>query len=194
MAQRNRLVGISGSSWPYLTALVLLSLGLAMPSAVGQNVAHPTVPVPLIDAISGQEDGVTAQGGGCPKLSGISGTDSQILYTFTWINNACNVPIRKGLYLATGFGWDHITHRRVVDKLANHETTSAARQVWAAALLQAGSIQKDGLYCHSKHYKTPGGTKRTMKVVLSPVNYAGKYGTKGIITAFWTSGWVNPCS
>jgi hypothetical protein len=155
---------------------------------------------PAAGQASGPESGerggpgdVSTAGTGCPKLTGVVGTDSEIKYTFIWVNDGCPTPIRKGFYSASGFGWDHITYRRVVDGLANHETTAYARDLWGAALARIGSLQSNGLMCHQVRYTTPGGTNRTMRVLHSAVNYAGQYGRKGIITAYWLSGHVDAC-
>lgn len=139
--------------------------------------------------------GVTPQGSGCPELRGPAGTSAEIYYTFIWINNGCPIPIRKGIYGGTGsgFGWEHLRYRTNVDRQINHETTSAARSLWGQALSSSGSAQSNGTFCHFKQYKTPGGTKRTMKVIVSSTNYEGQWGLKGIITAFWVSGWTDPC-
>lgn len=129
----------------------------------------------------------------CPSLSGASGTSSQIYYTYTWINDGCPTPIRKGFYSSTGFGWDHINYRRIVNGLSNHETTQAAQNQWARALLNPGAYKGNNIVCHYVHYYTSGGSPRTMLVSHSHTNYENTWGRKGIITAYWTSGHVNPC-
>jgi hypothetical protein len=129
----------------------------------------------------------------CPELSGAAGTSSQIKYTFIWINDNCPTPIRKGFYASDGFGWDHIEYSRVVLGEENHQTTDYARERWGWALATAGAVQSLNIMCHHVYYETPGGTKRTMKVVHSSVDYEGKWGRKGIITAYWVSGHVDPC-
>lgn len=93
----------------------------------------------------------------CPSLSGAPGTSSQIYYTYTWINDGCPTPIRKGFYSGTGFGWDHITYRRIVDGQINHETTQAAQNQWARALLQPGAYKGNNIVCHYVYYYTSGG-------------------------------------
>lgn len=129
----------------------------------------------------------------CPQLSGISGDSSSIYYTFTWINDGCPTPIRKGFYSRTGFGWDHIKYRRDVDGLQNHQVSDYARNLWAQALLTPGKAAGAHEMCHQKKYETPGGTRRTMKVWHSSTNYQGDKGRKGIITAYWISGHVDAC-
>lgn len=134
----------------------------------------------------------TASGGGpCPQLSGVTGQSSQIIRTFTWVNNGCQMPIRKGFYTRTGFGWDHINYRRIVDGQINHETTSYAQDLWGQALRLSGKIKSTGIFCHQKHYYTPAGAKRTMRVIISTTNYQQGKGYKGINTAYWLSGHVS---
>lgn len=129
----------------------------------------------------------------CPELTGAAGTSSHIKYKFVWINDYCPTPIRRGFYSSTGFGWRHIKHARIVLGKINHQTTAYARERWGWALARAGALQSLHIICHFVHYETPGGTKRTMKVIHSSVNYEGKWGRKGIITAYWVSGYVDPC-
>lgn len=140
-----------------------------------------------------------AVGYGCPELKGDPGTDSEIKETYFWIVNGCPVPIRKGFYSRTGFGWGHIVYRRDVDGLTNHETTEYARNLWQQALGKSPRLDDiDGTGpeprkgCHHVHYTTPDGKKRTMLVILSDVNYQGDKGTKGILSAYWESGHTDP--
>jgi len=129
----------------------------------------------------------------CPSLKTDGSRDATILYTYTWINDGCPTPIRRGFYARDGFGWDHIEYRRIVDGQINHQTTAYARYLWAQALATPGASGPP-LTCHQKKYTTPGGTKRTMVVVHSHTNYKGSLGRKGIITAYWKSGHVNGCT
>lgn len=134
-----------------------------------------------------------AAGYPCPSLRGIAGQSSEIKYTYTWINDGCPTPIRKGFYTRTGFGLDHINFRRVVDGLANHETTDYARTLWAQALATPGKAAGAHEMCHQKKYTTPGGTNRTMRVWHSSTNYEGDKGRKGIISAYYLGGHVDAC-
>lgn len=135
----------------------------------------------------------TIAGYNCPELREVAGQSSDIYYTFTWINDGCPTPIRKGFYARDGFGWDHIEFRRIVDGQTNHETTSYARNLWAQALMTSGKAAGADLMCHQKKYTTPGGTARTMKVIHSSVNYQGDKGRKGILTAYWVRNHVDAC-
>lgn len=176
-----------------LLVLTLLvgSLISATPVVAAQEGPPPAAAAPDEGsaAPSGSDD-ASAFGEPCPPLTGVYPEDSYILYTYSWIQNGCQIPIRRGFYSSTGFGWDHIEYKRVVEGQINHQLTDYARDPWAQALVISGSYQSNGLFCHRKHYVTPGGSNRTMRVLVSSTNYAGQYGPKGIITAYWVSGHV----
>ncbi|MEU1811328.1 hypothetical protein [Micromonospora aurantiaca (nom. illeg.)] len=99
------------------------------------------------------------------------------------------VPLRTG---NNSFGEQHIRIGGSTRNTANHELTSFAKTQWAAALKKSwieGRFPGSEVYSHK--YETPGGTDRTMCVVVdtNDFTYSGSnYGYKGIITAFWIAG------
>jgi hypothetical protein len=180
---------------------VLLVAGFVVGSALPSQAQELPGPPPSVPSDRGPlvpESSPTAQTGAaaaaypCPPLSGGTGS-SQIYFTYTWINDGCPTPIRRGIYSRTGFGWDHIVYRRVADGLANHETSTYAQNLWAQALMRSGKYKGNNVTCHHVHYTTPSGIRRTMLVSHSHTNYEGVWGRKGILTAYWVSGHVDPC-
>lgn len=134
-----------------VAAAILVTLHLiAMPAAwasqtsgVSASSVQETVP----DA---EHPDATPQGGEpCPELTGLRDTSSHIYGRYTWVNNGCQMPIRRGFYARTGFGWEHITYRRVVNGEINHETTAFAQKLWAQALLTSGKVKPDGIFLPS---------------------------------------------
>ena len=99
------------------------------------------------------------------------------------------VPLRTG---NNSFGEQHIRIGGSTGNTANHELSSFAKSQWAAALKKSWIIGRfPGSEVYSHQYKTPGGTDRTMCVVVDTNDFIysnGNYGYKGIITAFWING------
>ncbi len=92
------------------------------------------------------------------------------------------------------FGRAHIAKGGSSGNTSNHELTNYAKDRWIEALREGPKANPypDG-FRYTKHYKTPGGAKRTMCVGTdgTDFHYANvNYGTKGIITAFWVDGHV----
>ena len=99
-------------------------------------------------------------------------------------------PIRTG---SATFGLTHIKLGGTYGHTYNHETTSYARNLWSAALNEGPKDETSwGGDMYSYRYTTSGGTRRTMCVIVDPKNWtygAKNYGFKGIVTAYWASGW-----
>ncbi|GAB3269319.1 hypothetical protein [Kineosporia babensis] len=129
-----------------------------------------------------------------PK-DGPAGKSAQIV---GWYGSGSNkTPLRAG---TTSYGLHHIKIGGGGRKTENHETTSYAKGLWKSAIDNGSRYEnKWGGWIYVKKYQTPGGQKRRMCVVTSnrskdnqDLIFAGEnYGTKGIITAYWTTyrGW-----
>lgn len=101
-----------------------------------------------------------------------------------------SIPLRYG---NSSFGEVHIAKGGSTGNTANHELSSFAKQQWQNALNKravGGRFYGSSVFSHQ--YKTPGGTERTMCVIVDTNDYyyaSVNYGLKGIITAFWISGY-----
>ncbi|MFI6758060.1 hypothetical protein ACIBF5_02785 [Micromonospora sp. NPDC050417] len=100
-----------------------------------------------------------------------------------------NVPFRTG---NNSFGEQHIRIGGSTGNTANHELSSFAKTQWGEAISKPWITGRfPGAEVYSHQYKTPGGTNRTMCVVVDTNDYTyanSNYGYKGIITAFWING------
>lgn len=101
------------------------------------------------------------------------------------------VPYRTG---RSDFGDVHTKAGGSRKKTENHETTDFAKKQWQAALNGKGLPGRfGGGRIYSAQYETPGGTQRTMCVIVDSNDYIyslKNFGYKGIITAFWINGHV----
>lgn len=127
-------------------------------------------------------------------IDGPSGTSAHIRATYGGLGNFA--PLREG---KSDYGYQHILAggSRGDKGKANHEVTAFAQQQWNYAI--GGGTYVKGNFDNSRLYvsvyNTPGGTTRTMCVVVddNDLKYANKtWGQKGIITAYWVNGAANP--
>lgn len=106
------------------------------------------------------------------------------------------VVLREG---NSKYGRQHIAMGGSKGNKHNHELSNAAKSLWIKAIenLQGGSQTSAGYpngQVSSYKYKLSNGSTRTMCVITdyNDLKHGGKnYGSKGIVTAYWTTGWRN---
>ena len=89
------------------------------------------------------------------------------------------------------FGFRHV-EARYAEGNRNHELNSYALSLWANAMVKAGMTKRRDYVCYQTHYTTPGGSKRTMGVLVDYKMFEG-YKYKGIITGYWVKGHRRSC-
>jgi hypothetical protein len=127
-----------------------------------------------------------------PPINGPSGTSAHIRGTYGGLGNFA--PLREG---NSSYGYQHILQGGSTKNTANHEVTAFAQQQWNYAIGGGTSVEGNfaGSRLYVSVYNTSSGATRTMCVVVdnNDLKYANTlYGQKGIITAYWVAGSVNP--
>jgi hypothetical protein len=133
----------------------------------------------------------------CPDLTGSPDPSdpTHIVETYYFWTEDCPIPLRQGVGNIPGlkgdFGLAHI-EARYNEGAINHETTTAAKTIWAKALGgSAAVLLGTEYYCNSWLYTDTIGVQETMQV-YADLKPFGPYPFKGIITAYSVVG-NQPC-